>query len=132
MENETHTIIFLPDNGRSTQNAMEEKMSRDEKIKFLHDMEAGKASITHLAMPEHKSFYETKDRTFQVGRSNLTREELNKYIQARPAKRVWIYTRQEGNEPLDGEEDRVLCSASNSNETVMQYPDIQTKYNGKK
>ena len=76
-------------------------MNREEKIKLLQDLEAGKP-INTINMKE-AAFYYSLDGSglFTVGGQQLNRKQLSDYIKAHPAKKSFVYNLQPGNEPIN-------------------------------
>jgi hypothetical protein len=59
----------------------QQKLShRIDKINMLKDLQAGRKTIKELSMPEQYMFYEMESGLFHVNSSQLTRAELDAYI----------------------------------------------------
>jgi hypothetical protein len=82
-------------------------LDRIDKINLLKDIQAGRTSITALSMPEQAVYYQKANGLFYVWEAGkeLTEQELHAYMDTHRAKRVLLYVRQPGNEPIEGEQD---------------------------
>lgn len=81
--------------------------SRKEKIQLLKDLQESRITIEEITIKDYAIYYQNRENFYSTGGFSrlMTEDEFQLYKQKHPAKFNIIHTYQQGNDPIEGEED---------------------------